>query len=81
MFRAGEALLGEWCSPALMVAAACSEDKDGDLGDGGLDRKDSALLSDIRRGLCCIGEPGIDGGRDDGSEFRSGGMLWRMQGG
>lgn len=31
----GEALLGDLCSPALMGAAACKEDKGGLLGDGG----------------------------------------------
>ena len=64
LFLAGDALLGERCNPALMAAAACNEDKDGDLGDGGQDRKESALFNEILRGL--VPEP------DSGSEFRSG---------
>ena len=76
LLRAGEAPLGDRCKPALMAAAACSDDKEGDLGDGGLLRKESAaLLSEILRGRCWRGEPGVEGGREVGSEFRSGGIV------
>jgi len=75
LFRAGDALLGDRWRPALIVAAACSDERDGDLGDGGLGRKESALLREMRRGRCCNGEAGIEGGRDVGSEFKSGAIL------
>ena len=73
--RAGEALPGERCKPALISAAACSEDKDGDLGEDGAVRRGSAVLIEVRRGLCWFGDPGMDGGRDDGRELRSGAMC------
>ena len=50
LFLAGERLLGDRCRPAFIAAAACKDDSEGDLGDGGLGRKESALLSEIRRG-------------------------------
>lgn len=66
LFLAGEAPLplGERCSPAFIAAAACSDDKEGDLGEGGLFRKVSGI--DIR-----LGRVGAADG-DVGSEFRSG---------
>jgi len=58
-----------------MVAAACREDSEGERGDGGLGRAASWLLMEILRGRAAIGDPGIDGGLEVGSVFRSGGML------
>lgn len=69
---AGDAPLGERCRPALIVAAAWREDRDGDLGEGGLWRKVSALVMEILRGrAAACGELEVEGG----SELRSGGML------
>lgn len=69
LFLAGEAALplGERCSPALIAAAAWREDNEGDLGDGGLFRKESGM--DIRLGRAAVAVG------DAGSEFRSG-ILW-----
>ena len=53
-----------------MAAAACREESEGDLGEGGLGREESALI-DILRGLACSGEPDT-GDVEGGSEFRSG---------
>ncbi len=55
-----------------MAAAACSEDREGDLGDGGLGREVSALLMEILRGRCGSGVPEVVEG---GSELRSGGIV------
>ena len=66
LFLAGDALLGERCSPAFIAAAACSEDNEGDLGDGGLGRKESGVEIDMRLGRA------VGAGGDVGSEFRSG---------
>lgn len=71
----GEALLGVRWRPALMVAAACREDKGGERGEGGLGRKTSPLVREIRRGRCCSGELDSEGVRELGSELRSGDML------
>ena len=54
-----------------MVAAACSEAKDGERGDGGLFLNTSALVIDILLGRDDWGELDADGG----SELRSGGMF------
>jgi len=47
-------LLGDRCSPALMAAAACSEDSCDKCGDGGLfsivSLAVAVLLDDMRRG-------------------------------
>lgn len=76
----GELRLGERCRPLLIVAAACSEDKGGDLG--GLLSETPALLSEMRRGRGCTG-PGAAGAveaavGEAGSEFRSGAMLQHL---
>ncbi len=70
LLRAGDAPLGERCRPALIVAAACSEDKDGDLGEGGLLANTFALVTDILLGREDCGELEVEGG----SIFRSGGI-------
>ena len=54
MLWMGELLLGVRCRPRLIVAAACSEDRGGDLGEGGLLRKESALWREMRRGGCGV---------------------------
>lgn len=81
MFLAGDALLGERCSPALIAAAACSEDSEGDLGEGGLARKASVLVIEIRRGRCWRGEPVVadEGGLEVGNEFRSGAIVASLE--
>ena len=61
--------------PALIAAAACSEDSEGDLGDGGLGR--DSFIDGLR--CLCSGEPERDDGVDGGSEFRSGGISMRVQ--
>lgn len=71
----GEAREGDRCSPALIVAAACSEERDGDRGDGGLGRAASCVLMEILRGRAAIGDPGPEGGLEVGRVFRSGGMM------
>lgn len=72
--KLGEVRLGEWCRPALMVAAAAREDSEGERGDGGLGRA-SWVLIDMRRGRSESGEGEVIEGRRGGSEFRSGGMF------
>ena len=69
LFLAGDAPPGERCSPAFIAAAACREDKEGDLGDGGLGRKGSADDIEMRRGRLTFAEGEV------GSELRSGGMV------
>ena len=77
---AGDALLGERCKPALIAAAACNDDTEGDLGDGGLGLKASVFVIEILRGLdVCKGEPEAEVGCEGGSELRSGDIsaaLW-----
>ena len=70
VFLAGDALLEERWRPALIAAAACNDDRLGDLGEGGLGR--SALLIDILRGLDCNDD--AVGDDEEGSEFKSGAM-------
>lgn len=73
---AGDALLGERCKPALIAAAACNDDTEGDLGDGGLGLKASMFVIEILRGLdVCKGEPEAEVGCEGGSELRSGDIL------
>lgn len=66
----GLLLLGFLCSPALMAAVAWRVF--GDRGEGGLS---FMLLVEVRRMFVKSGEPGDDGERDGGSEFRSGGIF------
>jgi hypothetical protein len=54
-----------------MVAAACSDDSEGERGDGGLLRNTSAPDIEMRRGREVCGELDAEGG----SEFRSGGIV------
>ena len=78
MFLAGEAPLGDRCKPALIAAAACSEESEGERGDGGLFRKASAsLVILILRGRCCRGEVLAVGGWLSGKELISGDMVER----
>ena len=60
----------------LMVAAAWSEDKGGERGDGG--PAGSAAWREMRRGRCwragLVGT-GEEGDGEDGREFRSGGIV------
>ena len=81
----GELLLGERCRPRLMVAAACSDDKGGERGEGGppfAARNASALLlSEMRRGRGCVddvtaggGVAAEGGGGEAGRLLRSGGI-------
>jgi hypothetical protein len=55
LFLTGEAESGERCKLALIMAAACREDKEGERGDGGPDccvRRGSFVPArEIRRGL------------------------------
>lgn len=75
---AGEALLGDRCSPALMVAAACREDKGGLRGDGGAGQVASSAPMEILRGLNWDGEDGIDCRLDVGRVFKSGVIVFQM---
>jgi hypothetical protein len=55
LFLTGEAESGERCKLALIMAAACREDKEGERGDGGPDccvtRGSFVPAREIRRGL------------------------------
>jgi hypothetical protein len=63
LFLTGEAESGERCRLALIMAAACREDKEGERGDGGPDccvtRGSFVPARDIRRGLYGRGEPWV----------------------
>lgn len=72
----GEALLGDLCSSALMVAAACREDKGGLLGEGGAGRVASDAPRELLRGPIWDGDDGIDCRLDVGRVFKSGGILF-----
>lgn len=73
--RLGEALLGDRWRPALIVAAAWRDARDGDLGEGGLGREASAALIEMRLGRCESGEPGIEVGLEVGRVLMSG-AIW-----
>lgn len=53
LFLTGEAESGDRCKPALIVAAACREDKEGERGEGGPGcvTMESVPAKEIRRGL------------------------------
>lgn len=74
LLLAGDAPLGERCRPALMAAAAWRDEREGDLGEGGLGRELASLM-EILLGRGCSGDAGPEGGREAGSEFRSGGIM------
>lgn len=75
--RLGEWRTGDDCKPALIVAAAWSDESEGERGDGGLGREASAAVMEIRRGRAVWGEAEVDmdGAFDVGSVFRSGIVL------
>jgi hypothetical protein len=58
----GEADSGARCSPALIVAAACREDKEGERGEGGPGgvTMASAPAKEMRRDPLARGEPDVD---------------------
>ena len=58
----GEADSGERCKPALIVAAACSEDKEGERGEGGPGGVTMASVParEMRRVPLAKGEPEVD---------------------
>ena len=58
----GEADSGERCKPALIVAAACSEDKEGERGEGGPGGVTMASVpaKEMRRDPLASGEPEVD---------------------
>ena len=58
----GEADSGARCKPALIVAAACSEDKEGERGEGGPGGVTMASVParEMRRAPLASGDPEVD---------------------